>query len=142
MLSAFFGQISIYVCPIYAIMHLGDNMNNLPERIIRLRDELFDAETQTCFERQIITESYKRSEGEPQVVRRAKGLRDILLNMPVYIRDGEVLAAPEADFKGYEHMRQIFLNNKSRFGNDINETDDRSATSMILRRVSRTNNRN
>ncbi|MCL2069186.1 MAG: glycyl radical protein, partial [Oscillospiraceae bacterium] len=36
----------------------------------------------------------------------------------------EVAAAMEADFEGYEPMRQIFLNHDARFGNDIDEVDE------------------
>jgi formate C-acetyltransferase len=67
-------------------------MNNLPDRIIRLRDELFAVKSETCFERaKALTASYKNSEREPSVIRRAKGLRDILRHTPIYIREDELL---------------------------------------------------
>jgi formate C-acetyltransferase len=67
-------------------------MDKLPDRIIRLRDELFNTEGGDCFERaKLITASYKGSEGEPNVIRRARAFRDILRDTPIYIRDGELL---------------------------------------------------
>ena len=39
----------------------------------------------------LITESYKMTEGEPMVIRRAKALEHILLNMPVYIDDQQLI---------------------------------------------------
>jgi len=47
-------------------------------------------ELHICLERgRLITESYKETEGEPEVLRRAKALAHILENMSIYIRDGE-----------------------------------------------------
>jgi pyruvate formate-lyase/glycerol dehydratase family glycyl radical enzyme len=47
-------------------------------------------EAKVCLERaRLITESYKQTEGEPEVLRRAKALAYILDNMTIYIRDGE-----------------------------------------------------
>ena len=77
-------------------------MVELPGRIARLRDELFAVETKTCFERAIaITESFINSEGEPWVIRRAKGFRDILANMPIYIRDGELIVGSRSSRLGW-----------------------------------------
>jgi len=45
-----------------------------------------------CLERaHLLTESYKKTEGEPSVVRRAKGLKHILENMTIFIRDKELI---------------------------------------------------
>lgn len=45
---------------------------------------------EVCLERaRLITESYKQTEGEPEVLRRAKALAYILDSMTTYIRDGE-----------------------------------------------------
>ncbi|MCL2057507.1 MAG: hypothetical protein FWH01_00405 [Oscillospiraceae bacterium] len=77
-------------------------MNALPERITRLRDGLFAAESGTCFERATaITRSYKQSEGEPSVVRRAMALRDILRDVPIYIRDDELLVGSRSSRLGH-----------------------------------------
>ena len=78
-------------------------MDGLPDRIRNLRDGLFAAESGTCFERAaIITESYKRSDGEPSVTRQAKALRDILREMPIYIRDGELLVGSRSSRLGWK----------------------------------------
>lgn len=77
-------------------------MDKLPERIVRLRDGLFAVKSRTCYERAIIiTESYKKSEGEPSVIRRAKALSDILRDMPIYIRDGELIVGSRSSSLGY-----------------------------------------
>lgn len=45
----------------------------------------------------LITESYKMTEGEPIVIRRAKALEHILLNMPVYIDDRQLIVGNYAE---------------------------------------------
>ncbi|MDY6880945.1 MAG: pyruvate formate lyase family protein [Thermodesulfobacteriota bacterium] len=46
-----------------------------------------------CVERaRFLTESYKQTEGEPEVLRRAKALAHILENMTICIRDNELIA--------------------------------------------------
>ncbi len=45
-----------------------------------------------CTERaRLVTESYRETEGEPMVIRRAKALEKILENMTIYINDGECI---------------------------------------------------
>ena len=47
----------------------------VPAKVRRLLDELLATENTTCFERaRILTRSYRETEGQPQVVRRAKAL--------------------------------------------------------------------
>ncbi len=47
-------------------------------------------EVELCLDRaRLITESYRETEGEPQVIRRAKALAKILENMTIYIGDEE-----------------------------------------------------
>lgn len=47
-------------------------------------------EVRICLERaRLLTESYKITEGQPEVIRRAKALAHILENMSIYIKDGE-----------------------------------------------------
>ena len=61
-------------------------------RIQALRDEYFARECGSCFERaRAVTRSYKATEGEPVVLRRAKAFREILTTVPIYIRKGELL---------------------------------------------------
>ncbi|MCX5999080.1 MAG: hypothetical protein NTU41_05660, partial [Chloroflexi bacterium] len=50
----------------------------------------YRAEVKLCLERaRLITQSYKETEGEPMVLRRAKALKKILENMTIYIQDKE-----------------------------------------------------
>ena len=45
-----------------------------------------------CMERaRFLTESYKATEGEPMVIRRARALKNVLEKMTVYIGDGELI---------------------------------------------------
>ncbi|MDF1512820.1 MAG: pyruvate formate lyase family protein [Anaerolineae bacterium] len=50
-------------------------MTPVPQRILALKEELFATETSFCFERaQLVTESYKATDGQPTVLRRAQAL--------------------------------------------------------------------
>jgi pyruvate formate-lyase/glycerol dehydratase family glycyl radical enzyme len=69
----------------------------IPQRIEKLKKELMDAGTSVCYERaSIATRSYKESEGEHQAIRRAKALRDIFNQIPIFIREGEFLVGQRA----------------------------------------------
>ena len=55
-----------------------------------LTERQFRKNVTLCLERaRLLTESYKETEGEPEVIRRAKGLKKVLDNMTIYIEDGE-----------------------------------------------------
>lgn len=55
-------------------------------------DAGYRSEVKVCLERaRLITESYKETEGEPMVTRRAKALKKILENMTIYIQGKERL---------------------------------------------------
>ncbi len=45
----------------------------------------------------LLTESYKATDGEPEVIRRAKGLSHILDNMAIYIGDNQLIAGNYAE---------------------------------------------
>lgn len=66
--------------------------------------EIFRPEVKVCLERsRLLTESYKITDGEPWVMRRAKALEHILLNMTIFIRDwernvGNYASTPDAVF--------------------------------------------
>lgn len=69
----------------------------VPKRITKLKEELFAAKTNFCFERAlIVTRSYKKTEGEHQVIRRAKALRDVFSQIPIFIREGELIVGQRA----------------------------------------------
>ena len=55
-------------------------------------DAGYRAEVKVCLDRaRLITQSYKETEGEPMITRRAKALKKILENMTIYIQDKERL---------------------------------------------------
>ena len=61
----------------------------LPEESAR---GVYRPEVRLAIERsRLLTDSYKMTEGEPWVIRRAKALEHILLNMTVYIQDWELI---------------------------------------------------
>lgn len=63
------------------------------ERIIKLKSQLFETEREISLERALLyTESYKKTEGEPVIVRRAKATAHILNNVQMSIREGELIA--------------------------------------------------
>ena len=53
---------------------------------------LFRSDVRICVERgRLLTQSYKETEGEPEVIRRAKALAGILENMTLFIQEGELI---------------------------------------------------
>lgn len=61
-------------------------------RIARLKDNLFKTMPQIESARaRLITESYRSTEGEPVITRRAKAFLHILKNIPIVIRDEELV---------------------------------------------------
>lgn len=62
------------------------------ERITKLINELYAKMPEIEADRaELITESYKSTESEPIVMRRAKAFSHILMNIPITIRDGELI---------------------------------------------------
>lgn len=69
---------------------MKERVKNLCERALRYKPSL-------CAERvKIITESFNRTKGEPQVLRRAIALKDILEKMSIYIVPGELIVGNQA----------------------------------------------
>ena len=67
------------------------------DRILRLRDSILLAEKEICLERaRLVTDTYKETEGEPTAVRRARALKKVLEEMPIYISDGELIVGNQA----------------------------------------------
>lgn len=57
-----------------------------------MKDHLFKEKRQISLERALLyTESYRQTEGEPTIIRRAKAVAHILTNVEISIRDGELL---------------------------------------------------
>ena len=70
-------------------------------RVKRLRDEMFEWKDSVCLHRpRIVTETYKNNESDPSVVKRAKALRDTLEQMPIYLREGDLIAGTPTSTPG------------------------------------------
>lgn len=62
------------------------------ERPMRLKDRFLHGERQVCIERaRYLTESYRRTEGQPAALRQARALRHILNQMTIHIAPDELL---------------------------------------------------
>lgn len=69
----------------------------VPQRIARLKAELFATADSTCFERaKIVTRSYQETEGQHPALRRAKALYRVFAEMPLFIREGELIVGQRA----------------------------------------------
>ena len=72
---------------------LGKGFTQPTDRIKALRKAIYDATPTVEAERaELVTEAYKETENQPKVIRRAKAVEKILNNMPIAIRDGELIA--------------------------------------------------
>ena len=70
----------------------GKNMRNIQRGMTpdeRARGIYGDSVRLGLARSRLITESYRMTEGQPAVIRRARALDHILLNMPIYIEDGQ-----------------------------------------------------
>ena len=66
-------------------------------RVEKLRDIVFYAPPEICTDRaKAITASYKETDGQPVIIRRAKALKKILENMHIYILKGELIVGNQA----------------------------------------------
>ncbi len=66
-------------------------------RVQKVRQDLLDVMPAICPERALlITESYKQSENEPYILRKAKALEAILSNMSIFIEDGQMIVGNQA----------------------------------------------
>lgn len=69
----------------------------ITERTKRLRDTMLAVTPKLCSERaRLYTESWKETEGEPTVIRRAKALEKILRGITIFIRPGELIVGNQA----------------------------------------------
>ncbi len=69
----------------------------MSKRTQKLRNELLDTTPEICPERaRIFTESMKKSDGQPIVLRRAEAFKDVLENMSLYIREAELIVGNQA----------------------------------------------
>ena len=67
------------------------------KRVKRLRESVLSKRPEVCIERaRYITEAYKKNEGDPIYLKRAKSVKNILENMSIYIKDGELIVGNQA----------------------------------------------
>ncbi len=70
---------------------------NYKARIKKVREDLIKIAPSICSERAILlTESYKKTEDLPIIIRRAKALDNILSNMSIFIEDGQMIVGNQA----------------------------------------------
>jgi pyruvate formate-lyase/glycerol dehydratase family glycyl radical enzyme len=76
-----------------------NKVNVLTERVKRRMNEFREAKVHICSERsRLVTESWKETEGEPLVIRRAKLLQKMLEGLSVVIRDGELIVGSQTKY--------------------------------------------
>jgi len=69
----------------------------MTDRIQKLRNGIYEEIPKICPERaRIFTESMKNSEGQPIVKRRAQSFLDVLTQMTIFVREGELLVGNQA----------------------------------------------
>ncbi len=74
-----------------------DYIDLVSPRIARLKDDLMQTSSELCFERaEILTAAYQKYESEHPVLRRAKALHDVFCQLPIFIREGELIAGQRA----------------------------------------------
>ncbi len=73
--------------------------NGFTPRVQRLKQMVLDARSQICADRaELVTESYKLTEGEHPCKRRAKAMANVLAKMPIAIREGELIVGAPTPF--------------------------------------------
>lgn len=78
---------------------VAEGLPLISDRVRRLREHLLDSPVRVCPERShIVTEYYKRSDGEPALVRRAKAFREVLRKITITISEDDLIAG---DFTPY-----------------------------------------
>ena len=67
------------------------------ERTRKLNEELLTVIPEMCIERaRLVTQSYKETEGEPMIIRRAKALDKVLREMTIFIQKDQLIAGNQA----------------------------------------------
>jgi len=112
---------------------LGGGTETGPSRLDALKEGLVGVPPRRiCFERaRLMTESFRRTEGQPEAVRRAKALLAVVEGMPLLIGEQELVVgnvssqprvayfAPECfDWRGYAPEREYVLSDR-RFSADV-----------------------
>jgi len=76
-----------------------DKVNVLTGRVKKRKEELLAASEHICSKRsRLVTESWKETEGQPIVTRRAKLFQKVMEGNPVVIRDGELIVGSQTEY--------------------------------------------
>lgn len=76
------------------------------DRIAALKKHNFDSEPAICPDRAYwLTESYRKTEGQPQIIRRAKAFQHVLENMKIRLDEGELIVG---NFAGRPRSAPLF----------------------------------
>jgi pyruvate formate-lyase/glycerol dehydratase family glycyl radical enzyme len=74
-------------------------LNVLTDRVKKRRDERLEAELHVCSERsRLVTESWKETDGQPLVLRRAELFKKMLEGISITIRDGELVVGSQTRY--------------------------------------------
>lgn len=117
---------------------LGQLVTGATPRVERLRQQLLNAPLKVCSERaRLVTESYRETESDPPVMRRAKALKKVLENMSIFILNDELIVGhiasaqrnaaiyPEFDVVWLEReLETISTRKQDRFGVPDNVKQD------------------
>ncbi len=100
-------------------------------RILKMKEKVVMQPHEVCIERaKLITDSYKNSKGEPPVIRFAKAIKHILINMSVKIWEDEFIVGNQCSkFVGtpfYPEIRVDFLEQ------DVDTFDRRLAQKLLI----------
>ena len=80
------------------------------ERIDRLIENLFRKMPEIEADRAVLlTESFKSTENEPLIIRKAKAFEHILKNIPIVIRSEELLSEVQQKHRGDARHSRIFV---------------------------------
>ncbi len=73
----------------------------MTSRVRHLRDEMRDWTNTVCLHRaRIVTDGYQQNEADATIIKRAKALRDVLEQMPIYLREGDLIAGTPTSTPG------------------------------------------
>ncbi len=73
----------------------------MTDRVRSLRDDMRDWTDTVCPHRaRIVTESDRRNQRDSKVIRRATALQDVLEQMPIYLRDGDLIVGTPTSTPG------------------------------------------
>ncbi|MFX1268906.1 MAG: pyruvate formate lyase family protein, partial [Promethearchaeota archaeon] len=104
---------------------------NYEERILKMKKKVVTAPHEVCIERaKLFTESYKKTKGENPIIRFAKAMENLLLNMTIKIWEDELIVGNQCKkFFGtalYPEINVEFLEQ------DVDTFENRLAQKMYI----------